>query len=84
MSTTAKGKGVIYFIHATVVVRRHQTDVVYVKTNLASPLNVDGEKHSLDLEFQAPKGGGAAYVREHFGLEPEVIDIEPKDAKFSL
>lgn len=49
------------------------TDQIYLQTNLPAPVWPFTEK--LSLRFEAAKGDGVAYVREHFKLEPEVIKM---------
>ncbi len=47
-------------------------DRISLATNLPSPFPSYDER--LVLSFETFKGNGVAYVKEHFGLDPEVID----------
>jgi hypothetical protein len=62
----------IKIIRVTVVLR-DATDIIYVHTDLPSPVpNVSPEAPSLS--FVAQYDTGVAYVRTNFGVEPEVIN----------
>jgi hypothetical protein len=47
-------------------------DRVSLYTNLPSPFKDYSDR--LVLSFETFKGNGVAYVKENFGLDPEVID----------
>lgn len=50
------------------------TDRVTIYTHMPSPFPPEITKDDLEIDFQVAKGSGTEYVREHFGIEPEVID----------
>ena len=60
------------FVSATVLESTLVADLVYLKTELPSPMP-GVTKALLHLSFEAEAGTGAAYVREHFGIEPEIV-----------
>ena len=49
-------------------------DRVTIFTRLPSPLPSAITKADLEFDFQVTKGSGIVCVREHFGIEPEVVD----------
>ena len=58
---------------ATVVLTNHGKDRISLDTEYPSPTpKVDPEP--LSLTFEAEKGTGVEYVKNTFGIEPEVID----------
>lgn len=57
-----------------IVLVRMGTDSVSVHTDLPSPFPAVSEQ-PLMLSFEVVKGSGVEYVREHFGVEPEVIQV---------
>lgn len=59
----------INVIKATVLVRPHFTDYIYLDTDLPSSV----EKYPTTLRCEQPKGTGADWVRKQFNIEPEVI-----------
>lgn len=50
------------------------TDRVTIYTHMPSPFPPEVTKADLEIEFHVAKGAGVDYVREHFGVDPEVID----------
>ena len=50
------------------------TDRVTIYTYLPSPFPPEITKADLEIDFHVAKGSGIEYVREHFGVDPEVID----------
>lgn len=50
-------------------------DIIFVKTDLPCPFVAESEpsQPSLVLKFSATYNTGIDYVRENFGVEPEVI-----------
>lgn len=61
------------FDRVTVIQSEYQADYVTLHgSRFPSPFpKVEDEK--LTLSFAAEKGKGAEYVRNHFGIDPEVI-----------
>jgi hypothetical protein len=57
-------------LKATVILSR-VADQVLIETDLPSPF---GNKYPLSLRFETTYDKGAEYVRNNFGIEPEVID----------
>ncbi|MCK4665544.1 hypothetical protein KAU33_02270 [Candidatus Dependentiae bacterium] len=54
------------------------TDRVSIYTDLPSPYPAEISTDDLEIDFQTRKGSGVDYVREHFGIEPEILDIATK------
>ena len=62
----------IGIIRATVLVRRHRADMCNITVDMPSSMpKVD--EHPLSITFTAEADTGAQYVRDHFGVEPEII-----------
>jgi len=57
----------------TVLIAPGRGDYVSILTDLPSPFPKEVDSTPLSIRFDAPKGKGVEYVREHFGIEPEVI-----------
>jgi hypothetical protein len=68
----------VKFVSAIVIVGRG-SDVISLQTDFSSP-RPKVDKQDLCLDFTAEKGTGADYVRKHFGIEPEIVNvgIEPE------
>lgn len=62
-------------IEKVVVLITDGTDSVSIHTDLPSPYPPEVSDQNLMIDFKTRKGAGIDYVREHFGIEPEVIDI---------
>lgn len=62
-------------IKRIVVLITDGTDRVSIHTDLPSPYPPEVSDQNLMIDFNTRKGAGIDYVREHFGIEPEVIDI---------
>lgn len=57
---------------ATVLIREHGTDKVFLYTDLPSTCpGVTNQPAVLQLDVEADRG--VEYVKTHFGLEPKVI-----------
>ncbi len=65
-------------IKKIVVMITNSTDRVTIYTDLPSPYPAEITTDDLEIDFQTSKGRGVEYVREHFGIEPEVLDIPAK------
>ena len=48
------------------------TDEVFVETDLPSPFLAEDP---LRLKFEVSKDHGIEYVKKHFGINPEIINI---------
>jgi hypothetical protein len=55
-----------------VLLRKGHMDMVWVSTSLPSTVPAV-TADPLTLQFDACQGTGVEYVRQHFGIEPEVI-----------
>ena len=62
--------GTIPFTKVTVVVRPNHTDVIFFETTLPTCFN--SGKTAMKAEFS--HGRGVDWVRNSFGIEPEVIE----------
>jgi hypothetical protein len=63
-------------IHASVVIHSGHPDQVCLATDLPSPFNSDkGSGEPLFLHFDTSRKKGVEYVKEHFRLEPEIINV---------
>lgn len=64
---------------ALVLLRDYCCDKIFLFTDLPSPY-VDKrlEDSPMCLMFDASPGTGAAYVKKHFGIEPEITDTRSK------
>jgi len=60
-------------LKATVLLREFGTDKVFLQTDLPSPMPLVKDQ-KMSLSFDTERKYGADYVREHFGIEPEIID----------
>lgn len=58
-----------------VLIRGGHTDEVFIDTNLPGSFPKEVDKANLTLRFEVQKGKGIQYVRDNFGIEPEVLDI---------
>lgn len=63
----------INITRATVLIV-HGADKVSLQTDLPSPFASWLPDEKLSLNFEVTKGLGAQYVRDNFGLEPEIIN----------
>lgn len=61
-------------VNKAVVVLAAGTDTVFLHTDFPSPFSPDVDDTPLAFSFSAPRNKGADYVRETFGIEPEIID----------
>lgn len=68
-------------IEKAVVLITNGTDKVSLHTTLPSPYPPEVTTQNLIIDFDTRKGAGVDYVREHFGIEPEVIDVVARSAK---
>lgn len=63
-------------LNVTVVIRSGYNDNISMETDLPSPYLCDRDTDAkLFLGFDCAKGRGIEYVRAHFGIEPEVIEV---------
>lgn len=54
---------------------RHGADHVYLHTDFPTTMpNVT--KQNLIMDFRVARGDGENYVREHFGMEPELVEMK--------
>jgi hypothetical protein len=67
---------------ATVILHRTTMDNVVIETDLPSPVAATVSDAPLALLFYATSGTGEAYVREHFGIEPEVVEDKDPESVF--
>lgn len=58
------------FLKATII-RSSGTDTIIIETNIPSPVSND---EKLFLKFESPKSKSINYIKEHFNLEPILID----------
>jgi hypothetical protein len=65
----------IEIVKVTMLSRAHGPDQITLHTKLPSPFPPEVSDQPLQLDFVATKGMGADYVRENFGMEPEVLEI---------
>ena len=65
-------------IKKAVVLITDGTDKVSLHTTLPSPYPPEVTTQDLMIDFDTKKGAGVDYVRKHFGIDPEVIDVERK------
>lgn len=65
---------------ATVMMSDNSCDLVFIKTDLPCPFVVESEpsQSPLVLEFSTTCNTGIDYVRENFGVEPDVINNRSK------
>ena len=56
-------------------------DKVSIHTDLPSPYPPEITTAGLMIDFDATKGTGVDYVRKHFGIEPEVIDVAARSIR---
>jgi len=68
-------------IKKIVVLITNGTDSVSIHTDLPSPYPAEVSTQDLMIDFQTRKGAGVDYVRENFGIEPEVINTSTGLAK---
>ena len=59
-----------------VLIRSYHTDEVFIDTDLPSPFPLEIQKEDLTIKFEVQKGQGIEYVRRHFNIEPEVLDLD--------
>ena len=76
MEKRGKMQVTLEITHALVLLTEG-TDTVYLNTTLPSATPKVAEQ-PLHLQFQAEYDTGAEYVRQHFHVEPEVIDARSK------
>ena len=65
-------------IKKIVVMITDGTDRVTIHTDLPCPYPPVISTDDLMIDFATSKGRGVDYVREHFGMEPEILDIAAK------
>ncbi len=65
-------------LKATVILRACGVDQVNLETDLPTPFTYSGDlAQPLTLKFEATKGKGLDYVRQHFPKVPvEIIDAD--------
>ena len=63
-------------LKAVVITHRTVMDQVVLTTDLPSPVPATISADPLTLLFYTTKDTGLAYVREHFGIEPEVVKMD--------
>ena len=68
-------------IEKAVVLITNGTDKVSLHTTLPSPYPPEVTTQNLMIDFDTRKGAGVDYVRKHFGIEPEVIDVAAKSIR---
>lgn len=68
-------------IKKIVVLITDGTDKVSIHTNMPSPYPPEVSNQDLMIDFDTKKGIGVDYVREHFGIEPEVIDVASRSIR---
>jgi hypothetical protein len=61
------------YLKATVI-RMGGPDLCAIETDLISPLIYYSNKCNLILHFEATASEGPGYIKEHFGLDAEVIE----------
>ena len=54
------------------------TDRVSIYTDLPSPHPVEVSNEDLVIEFQTKINSGVDYVKEHFGCEPEILNVRTR------
>lgn len=59
---------------AVKVLTRNGTDLIHLETELPPCFPAGVGANSPTLQFETQKGCGADYVRENFGVEPEIIE----------
>ena len=62
-------------IKKIIVTITDKTDRVSILTDMPSPYPTEVDDQDLSIDFATKKNSGVDYVREHFGIEPEIIDI---------
>lgn len=63
-------------IKASVVIRSGHPDSISLTTDLPSPFKCDeGTDTPLYLTFDFSRKNGVEYVKNHFGIEPDVIFV---------
>ena len=65
-------------IEKIVVTITDSTDRVSIYTNFPSPYPPEISTEDLRIDFYTKKNSGVDYVRKHFGMEPEILDIPAK------
>ena len=65
-------------IKKAVVLITDGTDKVSLHTTLPSPYPKEVSTQDLVIDFDTTKSKGVDYVRKHFGIEPDVIDVQRK------
>ena len=60
----------------------HGPDKVFVETSFPNPIVDSPVKENLSFTFIATRNTGEKYVREHFGIEPELVSNEFKVPKY--
>ena len=68
---SSKNTRVINVVSAQVITSRSGTDTVIIHVEKPEP--TFPFTSVLAMRFEAAKGTGAAYVREHFDIEPEIV-----------
>lgn len=66
------------YIKKIVVMLTNGTDKVSIFTDLPSPYPAAVSDQDLVLEFQTKVNSGVDYVKEHFGCEPEILNIRTR------
>ena len=54
------------------------TDRVSIYTDLPSPYPAAVSDQDLVIEFQTKINSGVEYAREHFGYEPEILNVRTR------
>jgi len=65
-------------IRRAIVVTGRELDTVFIDTGLTEATFPYTRR--LRMMFEAAPGEGVAYVKEHFGLDPDVIEIKRASA----
>lgn len=76
----------LYVKKITVTKLENHNDKIIVTVDLPYPYNKtfdiynenDDFPKNLSFQFSAPEGIGAKYVKKHFNIEPDIIDLTTK------
>lgn len=58
-----------------ILIYANHPDTVWLKTTLPNGMYPFSNDDRLDVKFDVTSGTGVDYVRKHFDIEPEVIDV---------
>ena len=58
------------------VLQSYGTDTISLYTEYPCPYVPEYDDNPLCLTFSTTKGMGVDYIRENFGVEPEIIDTQ--------